>query len=92
VAFDLFGQENWAITPFASISYSDYKGLAPNEADNGLGTKREDWQWSVGSILEIPWGEHFSFNVQVQYIENESNLSRFTYDNLQVMMGPAGRF
>ena len=62
------------------------------EADAGIDKIREDWQWSVGTTLEIPWGEQFSFNVQVQYTENESNLSRYTYDNLQVMMGPAGRF
>jgi tetratricopeptide (TPR) repeat protein len=92
VAFDLFGQENWAISPFASISFSDYKGIAPAEQEAFIDKMREDVQWSVGAILEIPWGEHFSFNVQVQYTENESNLDRYTYDNLQVMLGPAGRF
>lgn len=92
MAFDLFGQENWALTPFASLSFSDYKGLAPTEQETLIDKIREDIQWSVGAILEIPWGEHFSFNVQVQYTENESNLSRYSYDNLQVILGPAGRF
>jgi tetratricopeptide (TPR) repeat protein len=92
VAFDLFGKENWAVTPFASISFTDYKGLAPTEQISGLDKIRQDLLWSVGAILEIPFNENFSFNVQVQYTENDSNLDRYTYDNLQVMLGPAGRF
>jgi hypothetical protein len=92
VVFDLFGQENWALTPFASISFTDYKGLAPTEQSSGLDKIREDFLWSLGAILEIPWGEHFTFNVQVQYTDNDSNLDRYTYDNLQVIVGPAGRF
>jgi tetratricopeptide (TPR) repeat protein len=92
MAFDLFGQENWAFTPFASISFTDYKGLAPTEVISGLDKIRQDFLWSIGAILEIPIGENFSFNLQVQYTENDSNLDRYTYDNLQVMLGPAGRF
>ena len=47
---------------------------------------------SAGARLDVPVTEHFGLNGQVQYSRNDSNLSRFDYDNFQVTSGPTVRF
>jgi len=92
IGFDIFGWENWSLTPYGTVFWTDYKGIAPAEKYVGFDTVRHDFQWSVGGNLEMPITGHVSIGAQVQYTSNESNLTRFTYENLQVLFGPMARF
>jgi hypothetical protein len=92
IDFDIFSWENWSLTPFGSVFWTEYKGIAPAEKFVGFDTIRRDFQWSVGANLEMPITGHVSIGGQIQYTSNESNLNRFTYDNLQVLFGPMARF
>jgi hypothetical protein len=76
--------------PFASTAFTQYKGVAP--ADEPSGIIRRDFNWTVGANLEMPLTETASLGMQVQYNNNDSNLDRFTYENLQFLFGPVGRF
>jgi hypothetical protein len=58
----------------------------------GFDTVREDVQWNVGASLEVPLIERTGFEVQVEYTNNTSTLDRFTYENVQVTLGPLARF
>lgn len=91
--FQLFDMPGWALSPFASVSATEYAGLAPPEQIPGITpTVREDFQWSAGATLEVPLNERLGLNVQFQYTENDSNLSRYSYENYQVTSGPTLRF
>ena len=93
MGFDVFDWQGWALTPFASASFTDYKGLAPTEANNPpLDTIRADFQWNAGATLEVPVTENLGVSFQVQYTDNKSTLSCYSYDNLQVTSGPTLRF
>jgi hypothetical protein len=92
ISFDIFSWENWSLTPFGTVFWADYKGIAPAEKYVGFDTIRHDFQWSVGASLEMPITGHVSISGQVQYTSNESNLNRFTYDNIQALFGPMARF
>jgi hypothetical protein len=92
VDFELFGVENWSFGPFASVVFTDFSGIDPIEELKQSGIIRKDFQWNVGVNLDIPLSSKMSVAAQVQYTKNESNLDRFTYDNLQVLFGPQGRF
>ncbi len=90
--FDVYQSTDWEFTPFARLIWTDYKGLAPNEVENGLDTIRSDFQWNLGGTLVAPVTDFTSLSAQVMYTANDSTLSRFTYDNLQVTVGPVGKF
>ncbi|WP_421726156.1 surface lipoprotein assembly modifier [Bauldia sp.] len=92
VGFDLFGVENWSVTPFYSYAHTDFRGIAPTERFAGLKTKRKDRQWSVGGDLEIPVRENVALGVAVEYTKNKSNLDRDKYEDWTVVVGPQGRF
>lgn len=89
---DIFGWENWVVTPFARVFWADYKGVAPTEVTLGEDTVRSDFQWNIGANIEIPIREQVALGLQIQYFENDSNLDRFNYRNLQTLIGPVGRF
>lgn len=83
--------QDWVLTPFASVYFTEYKAIDPDFAET-VGLIREDLQWNAGGTLEAPLLEDFVLGVQVQYTHNDSNYDRFTYENLQVMSGPIVRF
>src|SRR5262249_30341859 len=87
--FDIFAWKNWVFAPFAGASLTKYAAPDPNDPQD---TMRKDFQWNVGANLEMPLTERASLGMQVQYIDNESTRARFTYDNLQLLFGPVGRF
>lgn len=90
--FDVLDSTDWEFTPFARLIWTDYKGLAPNEVENALDTIRSDFQWNLGGTLVAPVTAFTSLSAQLMYTSNDSTLSRFTYENLQVTIGPVGRF
>lgn len=90
--FDLFGLENWTLSPYGRVSFTNYMGLAPPEVAQQEGPVRSDMQWAAGISLEVPVVDHIKAGVQVEYTRNSSNLNRFIYDNLQVMTGPVLRY
>jgi tetratricopeptide (TPR) repeat protein len=92
IGFEMFDMPGWALQPFASASLTNYKGIAPPEVFSAFDTIREDFQWNAGATLEIPVYENFGLNIQVQYTDNDSNLSRYRYENLQIMSGPTVQF
>jgi hypothetical protein len=93
LGFDVFDWKGWALTPFASVSFTDYKGLAPTEANNPpLDTIRADFQWNAGVTLDIPVNETVGLSTRFQYTDNDSTLDRYTYRNFQVMSGPTVQF
>jgi tetratricopeptide (TPR) repeat protein len=92
IGFDLFGVENWSLSPFVRASFADYKGVSPTEKYAGLDTKRRDELWSVGANLEIPLRDSFALGLSIEYSKNVSNLDRDDYENLTVVFGPQGRF
>ena len=91
--FDLFAWTGWALTPFAYAYFVEYEDLAPPEREEGFDPiVREDLQWSAGAILDVPINEALGLNVQFQYTDNQSNLTRYTYENYQIITGPKLRF
>src|SRR5690606_29219229 len=74
VAFVAFGKEGWTFTPFASVSYTDFKGIAPPEEFAGFKTMREELFWGVGANLEVPLREGLALGVGIEYNRNQSNL------------------
>ena len=93
LGFDVFDWTGWTLIPFASASNTEYDGLAPTEqSENVPRTIRQDFQWNAGATLEIPLGERMGLSVQFQYTDNQSNLSRYTYENYQITSGPTLRF
>ena len=92
IAFDALGTENWSFSPFATISYTNFKGIAPPEEFAGFATMKEETYWGVGANLEIPLRESIALGVAVEYNQNISNVDRDDYDNFKVVIGPQGRF
>ena len=92
IGFDLFGIEDWSVSPFASYSYTDFKGIAPPEKYASLDTRRNDKLWIVGANLEIPLREKIALGLAIEYSKNISNLDRDDYEDLKVVIGPQGRF
>jgi len=92
VAFDALGREGWSFTPFATISYTDFKGIAPPEEFAGFATMREELFWGVGANLEVPLREGLALGLGIEYNRNQSNLDRDDYENLKIVIGPQGRF
>ena len=92
IGFDLLGVDNWLLTPFASASWTDFKGIAPPERYAHLTTKRRDEMWSVGANLEVPLRNGVAMGVSVEYTKNHSNLDRDKYEDFTVIIGPQGRF
>lgn len=91
--FDVYDWTGWTFSPFASASLTEYDGLAPTEQEPGIPKRiREDFQWNAGATLEIPLSERMGLSVQFQYTDNQSNLSRYNYENYQVTSGPTVRF
>ena len=81
------GDANWAFTPFASVNWREYQAPEPGETET-----REDFEWRAGARLDVPANEQLGLALQVQYSRNNSNLTRFDYDNVQVTAGPTVRF
>ena len=92
VAFEAFGREGWSFTPFATITYTDFKGIAPPEEFAGFETMREELFWGVGANVEVPLREGIALGVGIEYNRNQSNLDRDDYENLKIVIGPQGRF
>jgi hypothetical protein len=92
VAFEALGKEGWLFSPFATISYTDFKGIAPPEEFAGFKTMKEETYWGVGANLEIPWRDNIGLGLAVEYNQNISNLDRDDYRNFKVVIGPQGRF
>jgi hypothetical protein len=90
--FELLGRPNWSVSPFAGISFTGYKGLLLPDNPDYYTEIRHDFQWNIGANFEIPLHERTMLGAQIQYTKNQSNLDRFTYDNLQMLFGPTGRF
>lgn len=78
----------WLLTPSFSAEWTDYD--APNLAVDPQ--TREDFEWRAGARLDVPLWEALGLGIQVQYIRNDSNISRYDYDNLQITSGPTVRF
>ncbi|HMN84567.1 MAG TPA: surface lipoprotein assembly modifier [Bauldia sp.] len=92
VGFDAFGVENWTASPYASVSWTDFEGVAPPERYAGLDTIRQDFQWRVGLDLTMPIRDRTTLGMSIEYTQNQSNLARDDYDNLKIVIGPQGRF
>ena len=92
IAFDAFGKEGWSFSPFASISYTNFEGVAPPEEFAGFKTMREEVFWGVGANFEVPLRENVALGVAVEYNQNISNVDRDDYENWKFVIGPQGRF
>ncbi|MBN9022002.1 MAG: hypothetical protein J0H08_07895 [Rhizobiales bacterium] len=92
VSFEAFGKEGWSFTPFGTISYTDFKGIAPPEEFAGFPTMREELFWGIGANLEVPLKDSIALGVGIEYNRNQSNLDRDDYENLKIVIGPQGRF
>jgi len=92
VAFDAFGKEGWSISPFATIAYTNFEGVAPPEEFAGFKTMKEEVFWGIGANLEMPLRENIALGLSVEYNQNQSNVDRDDYQNLKVVIGPQGRF
>jgi hypothetical protein len=92
VAFDAFGKEGWSFSPFATISYTDFEGVAPPEEFAGFKTMREEVFWGVGANFEVPLRESIALGLAVEYNQNISNVDRDDYENWKFVIGPQGRF
>jgi tetratricopeptide (TPR) repeat protein len=92
VAFDAFGKEGWVFTPFGTISYTDFKGVAPPEEFAGFPTMKEELFWGIGANVEVPLKDGLALGLGVEYNQNLSNLDRDDYENFKIVIGPQGRF
>ena len=92
IAFDAFGKEGWSFSPFATISYTDFEGIAPPEEFAGFKTMREEVFWGVGANFEVPLRENIALGLAIEYNQNQSNVDRDDYENLKFVIGPQGRF
>ena len=92
VAFDALGRDGWVFTPFGSIAYTDYKGVAPPEEFAGFATMKEEVFWGIGANLEMPLREGLALGLGIEYNRNLSNVDRDDYENLKIVIGPQGRF
>lgn len=92
VAFDALGKEGWVFSPFGTISYTDFKGIAPPEEFAGFKTMKEEVLWGVGANLEMPLRDGLALGLGIEYNRNQSNVDRDDYENFKVVFGPQGRF
>lgn len=92
IAFDALGKEGWVFSPFATVSKTDFKGIAPPETFAGFETIREETFWGIGANLEVPLKNSIALGLGIEYNRNEANLDRDDYDNFKVVIGPQGRF
>ncbi|MCB1502336.1 MAG: hypothetical protein KDK07_21575 [Bauldia sp.] len=92
IAFDALGKEGWVFSPFATVSKTDFKGIAPPETFAGFETIREETFWGIGANLEVPLRNSIALGLGIEYNRNEANLDRDDYDNFKVVIGPQGRF
>lgn len=92
IAFDALGREGWSFSPFATISYTDFEGVAPPEEFAGFKTMKEEVFWGVGANLEVPLRDNIALGLAIEYNRNQSNVDRDDYENLKVVIGPQGRF
>jgi hypothetical protein len=92
IAFDAFGKEGWSFSPFATIAYTNFEGIAPPEEFAGFRTMREETFWGVGANFEMPLREDIALGVAIEYNQNISNVDRDDYENWKFVIGPQGRF
>jgi hypothetical protein len=92
IAFDAFGKEGWSFSPFATVSYTNFEGIAPPEEFAGFKTMREEVFWGVGANLEVPLRENIALGLAIEYNQNLSNVDRDDYENWKFVIGPQGRF
>jgi hypothetical protein len=92
VAFDAFGKDGWVFSPFGSVTYTDFKGIAPPEEFAGFETMKEEVFWGIGANIEMPLKDGLSMGLGIEYNRNLSNLDRDDYENLKIVIGPQGRF
>ena len=92
IAFDALGREGWVFTPFGTISYTDFKGIAPPEEFAGFRTMKEELFWGVGANLEMPLRDGLALGLGIEYNRNQANLDRDDYENFKIVFGPQGRF
>jgi tetratricopeptide (TPR) repeat protein len=92
IGFDALGKEGWVFSPFATVSTTNFKGIAPPETFAGFDTIREETFWGVGANVEIPLRNDIALGLGIEYNRNEANLDRDDYDNFKVVIGPQGRF
>lgn len=92
IGFDAFGKEGWSFSPFATISYTNFEGIAPPEEFAGFKTMKEEVFWGIGANLEVPLRDNIALGLAIEYNRNQSNVDRDDYENLKVVIGPQGRF
>lgn len=92
IAFDAMGKEGWSFSPFATIAYTNFEGIAPPEEFAGFKTMREETFWGVGANFEMPLRENIALGLAVEYNQNLSNVDRDDYENWKFVIGPQGRF
>ena len=92
VAFQAFGKEGWSFSPFATITYTSFEGVAPPEEFAGFKTMKEEVFWGVGANFEVPLRDNIALGLAIEYNRNQSNVDRDDYENLKVVIGPQGRF
>ncbi len=92
IAFDALGREGWVFSPFGTISYTDFQGIAPPEEFAGFRTMKEELFWGLGANLEMPLRDGLALGLGIEYNRNHANLDRDDYENFKIVIGPQGRF
>jgi hypothetical protein len=92
IAFDAFGKEGWSFSPFATVAYTNFEGVAPPEEFAGFKTMREEVFWGIGANVEVPLRDNIALGLAVEYNQNISNVDRDDYENWKFVIGPQGRF
>jgi hypothetical protein len=80
---------NWTLTAFVGGFDVNYR--APNFVIDPT-MRRKDREYHVNGVIDMPITEHFGVTAQLSYVNNESNLPNFRYQNFSVSFGPTARF
>ena len=92
IAFDAFGKEDWSFSPFATISYTNFEGIAPPEEFAGFKTmQRGDLSGVSAPTSRCRSARASRSALPIEYNQNISNVDRDDYDNFEVRHWPAGQ-
>lgn len=83
------GMPQWIAAAFAGYAHSWY-----DRPDRSVlpGRKRDDDEWRIGAYNVFNLSKDWSALALIEYVENDSNIRNFDYNDLSIMIGVTRRF
>ena len=75
----------WAVSPFLKLEVARYDQIDMTVHPDKL---RRDFNWKMGSVIDLPLRHGFGITALAQFERNQSNIANYRNDNWTMMIGP----